>query len=353
MRIILSILIALFYICNSLTADTYYWDKYFGFSPFTHQSKNSLVIHNSMDNNLIDTISVNVGSHNFNFEARVANVNNLHNKRYKYTNTDGSVSYVKHPSWGIVIYDDDNNKLEIKLTTSTTSDWEYISNDCVKVEIIYSGQLIDNKIIEYPKIEAFTKTNTIFLSRENSNFVLCIGARYKQRITDFEIGDFDIKSIGFIVYPGGKIDVERACLDISPSKRVELSTEWTRDAIDKYLSTSTDSLEGYWIYRDRSLDENLLRMGGDYTLALIKRENGYNLIYIEGATICKDKWATGMIKAILKPTKFDGSYHLIWYDAEMAPLHKDIVAHFDSASEMTISFPYQVSTIRLYRSNKP
>ena len=132
-----------------------------------------------------------------------------------------------------------------------------------------------------------------------------------------------------------------------------MTTNWSDQSISKHISESIDPLEGYWASLDRSLDEDLLRMGGNYSLALIKNDNGYYLIYVGGATINPESWKTGMIKATLTPTKFNGTYNVIWYDSAMRPLSKDITAHIEGNHLMLIAFPYQSSHIRLTRTTTP
>lgn len=346
--------IILVIVCFLITrADSFYWDNHHGFHPFLNASQNSLNIINKTHLPTFDTISSRIGLCDFSFETRLSSINNKPNKRYKYTSADGSSKQIKHPSWGIVAFDLLYNKLELRISTSQTSDWEYSSADCLNIALIYNDSIVTQSQCKYPDIEPFTGLNTVCFSRQNSTINVKIGARLKKEIISANIDGFFITSIGFTTYPAANIEIDRIALTITNSPSKNLTTNWSKESISKYISESTDPLEGYWAFLDRSLDEDLLRMGGNYSLALIKNNNGYDLIYIEGAAINPESWKTGMIKATLTPTKFNGTYNVIWYDSAMKPLHKDITVHIESDHLMQIAFPYQSSHIRLTRTTTP
>ena len=334
-------------------ADSFYWDNFHSFHPFLNASQNGLNITNKTHLPTFDTISSRIGLCDFSFETRLSSINNKPNKRYKYSDADGSTKHVKHPSWGIVAFDSLGNKLELRISTSQTSDWEYSSADCLNIALIHNDSIIAQSRCIYPDIEPFTGLNTICLCRQNSTVCAKIGARTKKEIISADIDGFFISSIGFTTYPAANIKIDRIALTITNPPSKNLTTNWSDESISKHISESIDPLEGYWASLDRSLDEDLLRMGGNYSLAMIKNDNGYYLIYVGGATINPESWKTGMIKATLTPTKFNGTYNVIWYDSAMRPLHKDITAHIESNHLMLIAFPYQSSHIRLTRTPTP
>ncbi len=125
----------------------------------------------------------------------------------------------------------------------------------------------------------------------------------------------------------------------------------TRDikALQQYLQRPTQRHEGYWQLLDGELDETLLRLGGDYRLALIADGDDFDIIYIEGTRINPSFWQPGMVKGRLHSTPFDGIYDITWYDAEGQPMSYSLKAQFESDAILTLHFPYQGSRLRLQR----
>lgn len=126
-------------------------------------------------------------------------------------------------------------------------------------------------------------------------------------------------------------------------------TEWTdQDKLKEYLKRSADPLEGIWTLYGSTLEDTLLRMGGDYRLALVRNGNGYDIIYISGAAVGRDRWQRGMIKGHLEATDFGGVYCLVWYDAEMKRMDHDLKAQTEEFSNvLRLYFPYQDSSVVL------
>lgn len=115
------------------------------------------------------------------------------------------------------------------------------------------------------------------------------------------------------------------------------------------LDDSEDPLEGIWVIFDRTLDESLLRLGGDYKLAIVKNHDRYDIIYLEGARVNGNIWKPGMIKGHLLPTPFSGLYNLRWKDSEGKVLSNSITAQSGEGNTLLLQFPYHSSTIRLRR----
>ena len=122
--------------------------------------------------------------------------------------------------------------------------------------------------------------------------------------------------------------------------------------LEDYLEASSDPMECRWRILDRSLDEDLLRQGGDYMLATVKSEtSGYDLIYLSGARVNPDDWQPGMLKGRISPSDIAGVWNVEWIDANGASLHNEIKAQRDSNGTLSIQFPCQNSLIRLHHSN--
>lgn len=339
-------------ISYATNAENIYLDTHSGFYPFKNASSTNLTIDNHSNTAIIDTIKVNDDYKNLSFCVRAANINNRQDKKYKYLDTDGKPTKAEFTQWGIIAFDQYQNRLEVRLHTDTSSDWEYTAEYCVKTEILLNDNIIYHTTLNASQIDLFTGENSIQLSDSDQNISIALGDRKLITLHTPEIKFDQCKYVGLIVYPATKIYTRRISLTYTPNHANRLTTKWDTQSINRHLSKSLDSLEGYYTYLDRNFDEDLLRLGGKYTVALIKNHQGYDLIYIEGADINQHQWHTGMIKATLKPTKFQKVFAMTWYDSQMLPLSKDVIVQFDN-NTMTINFPYQKSSLRLSKIQKP
>ena len=94
------------------------------------------------------------------------------------------------------------------------------------------------------------------------------------------------------------------------------------------------------------MHDDWLRLGGRYTLAVVRADDGYDLIYIDGAQVKKTMWQTGMLKGHMTKTIFSGNYDLTWIDATMEPIEKDAQASIENGVILTLSFPVYKSQVR-------
>ena len=196
-------------------------------------------------------------------------------------------------------------------------------------------------------VDLFTGENAFHLSFDHGELTLMGGNREYKPIMSWnpEIGTAD--SIGFFVSPGALISLDWISLEYPGAlQNSEISGYGDKDILDSYLKRSEDPLEGIWKVFDRTLDEDYLRMGGDYSLALIRSPQGYNIYYLEGAQTLRGDWKPGMLKARLIESGFPGIYDVEWLDAAGSPVPNEIKARFESPL-LTIIFPYQSSTLRL------
>ena len=124
------------------------------------------------------------------------------------------------------------------------------------------------------------------------------------------------------------------------------STTWTCEALDEYFAQSADPVEGYWKYLDRDMQDDWLKLGGRYTLAVVRADDGYDIIYIDGAQVKKSQWQSGMLKGHIKKTVFSGNYDLMWIDATMEPISEDTYATIENGIILSLYFPVYKSQVR-------
>lgn len=143
------------------------------------------------------------------------------------------------------------------------------------------------------------------------------------------------------------------------------------DDLDRYLSQSTDALEGKYTFFDNDIhDGNLVRIANSYILALVKADRedatAYDLLYLGvNADGYKDptvratyyQWQPLEVKATLKPTPFDNDFNLTWLDWNREPITDRASAHalFPDLKPgyhpvfMVITFPLLQATLRFVR----
>ena len=115
-------------------------------------------------------------------------------------------------------------------------------------------------------------------------------------------------------------------------------TEWTEDKLKAYFDNNQIyPLEG--IYEELYVEKNVKT--GKYKFAIIKTDNGYDLIYIDGATNSKD-WKEGEVKAEMIETATPNLYKLRWY-MQFKKANDDVYAYVDENNFFTVRYGSVVS----------
>lgn len=198
--------------------------------------------------------------------------------------------------------------------------------------------------------DAGYRQNCWRITRQGAQITLSGGHHGLKELMQFDAPDIaDIAEFSFIKPAPKAITLQEAVIVIEEDKEIAfIKNPWTdTNLLYEYLEASDDPTEGYWMVLDRSLEESLLRMGGEYKLALVKAYNGYDLIYLEGARTSASEWVPGMRKARLTPSGIDNVWNVVWTDAEGNEIKNSVKAQFENSSILTIQFPYHNSTLRL------
>ena len=104
-------------------------------------------------------------------------------------------------------------------------------------------------------------------------------------------------------------------------------------------------MEGIWGVFDLMLEDDRLRMGGDYLLALVKSDTGYDILYIGGAVKNPSSWSPGILKGRLVASPFEGIYNVEWIDVTGKTV-EGIKAQSDNGL-LRLVFPDDSSELRL------
>ena len=319
-----------------------------------------LVEENATMTTAITLDTMEVGSMSYRYQLRMANLNNKQGKTTTIKNPlTGSSNFITSPEWGLVFNRDRHgNYCAVVLSCDNSSPYNDITDQrTMQVSII---QRTDGETIQLAQTQ-LTKgvsleddLNTLCVDVDERGVTVSIGRNELIQVLEATItrptGDV---MVGYLVGPGARVAIERAVLTIDNEKQVNTTTLWTRDELDAYLEQSADPVEGYWRYLDRDMQDEWLRLGGRYTLALVRADDGYDLIYVDGAQVKKSQWQWGMLKGHMTKTAFSGNYDLRWIDATMEPIDKDAYATIENGIILTLYFPVFKSQVRFAKVLDP
>ena len=299
----------------------------------------------------IDTIEIH--STGYRYQLRLANLNNKQGKTKSIKDPmTGDKTTITSTQWGLVFnMDQYGNYCGVVLSCDNSTPYNDITDQRTMQVTLIKRQ--DGKTIELAK-ETLSKgvsleddLNTLCVDVDDQSVRVSIGKDELQQVLDASlIRPSGVVQVGYLVGPCARVSIERAVLTIDNDNQVTATTLWTLDALDEYLTNSTDPIEGYWKYLDRDMEEKWLRLGGKYTLAIVRADDGYDLIYVNGAQVKKSLWHPCMKKGHITKTMFTGNYDLQWIDATMEPIDEDAYATIENGVILTLYYPIYKSQVR-------
>lgn len=316
-----------------------------GYGPSPHATALGIELDNRSDTLLSEMWRLETPSEAFDVTLRVTDRRSHPQKGYAYTDAQGSRHSVRQPGWTLLaIGGGDTVAISVR---AREGDFDGVSTRQLVVLTANSSRkgLLAEKS-EADGLDANGAANAYRLRRDGDGWTLYGGRREEKRLLGFRCAAPPTEAAGVAAAPGGSI----LATDISLGSEAlpTAAPVYTREELTAAAEESGDPAVGYWMPFDRSLEEDLLRMGGDYTLALMPREEGgYDIIYVAGAAVNAPLWREGMKKGELLPTPFTGVYDTRWTDASGRVLERDIKTQMESPSMLSIQFPYQNSVLRL------
>lgn len=247
--------------------------------------------------------------------------------------------------WGIRLLGPDGDSYDITISTGEDIN-EYDNNSA---RMFFSADGCQKHSID-KGVDLYKGANAFRLTCRDGAFSLETGNREYLQALEGTIPLKGVDSICFIASPGVSTEFSNIELQKISSPGILKKTVYgDAEVLQSYLARSRDAREGIWRMFDRSFDEDLLRMGGSYTLAMIGAGDGtYELIYLDGAIKNARAWSPGMVKALMKPTGFNDIFDIVWYDSEGLPVSNEIKGQYADGT-LSISFPYHNSELRLRR----
>lgn len=368
---IIGVIILLFAVVGIFTAssalakgaDIRCWNEKRGFDSFssawTDFSENGDGILANLTTDTIQILTSTEGADAVEFRFKAHNLHCSPAKKYKAADSGGRHTDVSMPAWGILLTAPGGSELKILFRSTETDNDISGSQAAFEAQLLLDGEVLtadrfaDNSNIVSKLRKGLSgpdptgALNFFKLSLYDGNLTLFGGIHSPERLIHTSLDkNFIPDSIGFFLNPASAVEFSEIRITTSDFHSRD-SADIDIEYLDEYFLMSHDFIEGYWQVLDRSLEESLLRPGGDYRLAAVRHEDGYKLLYIDGARINSSKWEAGMVKARLLPAGIPGIWNVEWYDAMFQSLHKDIKAQTDDNGVLTIQFPYQSSQIRL------
>ena len=306
----------------------------------------------------IDTMMI--ASTAYRYQLRIANKNNKQGKTKSVKNPmTGGKTTLTSTQWGLVFnYDEMGDYCAVVLSCDNSTPYDDITDQrSMQVTVVQcSGndmrELAQTQLTKGVSLE--DDLNTICVDVDEQTVTVSIGKNDLQQVLEVPVKrPAGMVQVGYLVGPGARTAIERAVLTIENEKQIAATTTlWSLEDLDEYLAKSADPVEGCWKYLDRDMQDEWLRLGGRYTLAVVRADDGYDLIYIDGAQVKKSQWQPGMIKGHMTKTQFTGNYDLMWIDATMEPIDKDAYATIENGIILTLHFPVYKSQLRLAKTLK-
>lgn len=294
-------------------------------------------------------------------------ITNLHctpGKNYVYRDSSGLQGKAVMPPWGIGIAGFHGEEISL-LIESTESAADMLSSEpALKISLYENGirkeeTLFSRQSNLIKKLKSSERgpdptgsQNFYKMKIADGSLRLYGGLHAPSLLMEYQLPEgFHTDSVGYILTPGAAVTLADMRLSDYYSTPDSDHLTWNSpSALETHLENSVDTMEGYWQIIDRSLEESLLKMGGDYRLAMVKTKEGYSLLYLSGARVNAEQWTFGMPKVYLHPSGIEGIWDVVWIDATHTPLSHELKAQQDKDGTLSIQFPYQSSRLRLVRT---
>ena len=344
-----------------VAAFTIYNTKYNNFEGINYNQSaivngDFLQLNNKSSTNIIVTDSTNIDAFtSYKYYIKFANLHNKEGKSYKVIDSQGRTKKIISPECGLVFNHSSLGCWRVAVSCANSSLYnESVDSRTMTVKLIhdYGNSSVVKQVTLNGGVDLDEGYNYLGVSFEDNRILVKIGKDQLKEVLSYQLTSSEIEvstgipsvKAGYFVGPGAMISIERAVLSINDQPQVSaasLETQWSREALDRHFTVSKNPYEGYWTYLDQ-----WLKLGGKYTIALVENENGYDVIYVDGAQVKKSMWHTGMKKAEMTQTIFTDNFTGKWFDATLQPISDDVFVTFESGVILNFKFPVYKSQVR-------
>ena len=298
-----------------------------------------------------------ISQRHYRYMARMSNSHNRVGRSYRYYTADGG-RHSRSDTWvGIAVNMTDGDTTMVMLGEEDTAPYDDIRGErrgIVKV-IRHRGCLGVDTLATWTLMEGLDLRggfNAIAADVNDSVLTVMVGDRRLRVVGSVCIGSrHRAARVAVAVGSAAMARLERTVLFTGDDVVIERDTGMDATSLERYFAGSLDALEGFYTYLDRDMNERHARLGGKYTVALIRSDDGYIIIYVDGAQICPGEWYMGRVKGYLKRTSFTANFNLTWIDALGAPAPEESFATIEGGSILSLHFPLLNSVIRLHKTS--
>lgn len=321
-----------------------HWNLKRGYSPFHHATPKGIIIENTSDTIQYDFFRMDQPVSGFTLDFRAANLHANPAKKYPFFSSEGVKKLVSNPKWGFFL-NLDNDTIIVSVNGKEMPDGiesEHVADINIfkwPYSLLFSTEIKHN-------INPYDGDNLWNVNFTDNSLRFRAGTRGLLEFFGMELACDTLRGFGFFAGWGANIKISDINLKYKVTDSITSGKSDIRN-INEYMKESADPIEGLWTVFDRDLEETLLKLGGDYTLASIRENEKYYFYYLDGANISKSNWKEGDIKIILSPSPFPSIFNVIWYDSQKQPLSNDIKAQQGEGNTLIFQFPYQSSKLRL------
>jgi len=254
----------------------------------------------------------------------------------------------KMTEWGVEWYSD-GQRWELEISPETDSDNDNLAIPATLIELrhnhrrIHSGRLTKG-------IATDGGANTLVIEWGPEKTSILFGADRPEEVfeTSSSIPDSTVR-----LHSRDRLRIEELITEEGVPPYNKALTGWDNERMRRHAETAIRP-EGIWRYLDRENDPKYVRLGGRYTLTLVRDNNGeLLLLYNSGAETNASQWKPGMMKARLRPTQFAGQYDIVWLDSSFTDRGDEGYATIDEESRLlTVYFPLLKATVRFVRVDR-
>ena len=317
-----------------------------------------LVVDNTGNNGIFLLDSYSIKEKAFKYYLRLANQHSIEGKHYTITSNRGEKIKLSSTSTGIIFnYIDQLNYSRIEFTCLNTAPHNDIVDERIMTATVIDVKNGEEFTIKKATVEKPINTgngyNVMGVKVKDGKIAVLAGQSQLKEVMTIEATVKNGSQVGCYISPGAKVNVERSVLEIVEKQDTAIATQWNKETLDRHFASSKDPFEGYWTYLDREMEDKWLRLGGRYTIAVVKNTDGYDLIYIDGAQVKRSNWKQGLLKGRLEKTIFTDYYNAKWIDATFRAFTQDVYATFESGVILNIKFPIYNSQVRFSKILNP
>ena len=341
--VILALSLRLIFASCDVMAATLNWNQDRGYEDFRYATNEGILIDNHTDTLQYDYFKLPSSCQSFYMRFRSCNMSGNPGKKYSYYDTQGKEYKIRNPHWGFFVAGS-NDTVIFTLKGGEKSAGPETERSLVLE--IYNCKSRQKEVTALSKgINPYEGDNLWQLETGKEGIPLKGG---DTSLNDFYKGGFSGSVTGFGFYAGWGDKILISDITSEYKERQKKSEiDFNEDILEDYLKESQDPMEGYWVIFDRELEEDQLKLGGDYRLICLKNGEEYLMYYLEGARVNSKEWLPGDVKLKLCESSFEGIYDVEWQDAMKSPLRHDVKAQIGEGDTLLIQFPYQSSKLRL------